>query len=107
MKLVKILIASASMMALFPSHAFAFDFGFVRVPGWMDPYIGSLFIAFCVGFLGLSVTKPRGVPFNQLPNVKISPLANFFRYFSLITLLLLMLMVFVGMGLQRAVEAGA
>ncbi|NGO54416.1 hypothetical protein [Allomesorhizobium camelthorni] len=95
---------SATVLLLSASHAFAFNFGFVRVPDWMDLYIGWLFVVTCVGWIGLGVTKPRGVPFNQLPNTKISPLANFFRFGMLIAFIILMLMVFVGMGLRRYAE---
>jgi hypothetical protein len=104
MKYVRSIFLSTALVLISVNHAFAFNLGFVRVPEWMDSYIGWLFAATCVGFVGLAVTKPRGVPFNQLPNTKISPLANFFRFGTLITFAILMLMMFVGMGLRRFAE---
>lgn len=86
------------------NQAFAFNFGFVRVPDWMDSYIAGLMIAALFSYLGLAVTKPRGIPVNQLSRVKVSPLANFFRIILLISFALLMLMLFAGMGLRRFAE---
>ncbi len=70
----------------------------------MDLYIVWLLAATVAGWIGLWITKPSGVPFNQLPHVKISLIANILRFATLITLSLLMIMVFVGMGLQRYQE---
>lgn len=100
----KIVVISAVIMAS-TSHAHAFNFGFVRVPDWMDSYIAWLVIITIVSMAGLTVTKPRGVPLNQLPNVEISPIANVFRYVALIAFSILMVLVFVGMGLRRYAEA--
>ena len=87
------------------THAFAFNFGFVRVPDWMDYYISVLLGVSLVSYLGVLATKPQGVPTNQLSQVKISLITNIFRFILLIAFGLLMLMVFVGMGLRRYAEA--
>ncbi len=87
------------------SHAFAFNFGFVRVPDWMDYYISVLLGVSLVSYLGVLATKPQGVPTSQLSQVKISLITNIFRFILLIAFGLLMLMVFVGMGLRRYAEA--
>jgi hypothetical protein len=101
MKYARSIFVSTGLVLLSVDRAFAFDFGFVRVPDWMDVYIGWLFAATCLGFAGLAVTKPRGVAFNQVANTQISPVANFFRFSTLIAFAILMLMIFVGMGLRR------
>jgi hypothetical protein len=98
------LCLSTSLLLVSVDRALAFNFGFVRVPDWMDVWIVALLAATCVAWLGLALTKPRGVAFNQLPNVRISPLANVFRYSLLIAFSGMMIMVFLGMGLRRYAE---
>lgn len=71
----------------------------------MDPYFAELLIALSISYLGLMVTKPRGVPFKQLSQVQISPLANVFRVLCLIWVWMLTLMFFAGMLLRRYAEA--
>ncbi|MFK0690601.1 hypothetical protein ACFX5Q_20700 [Mesorhizobium sp. IMUNJ 23033] len=104
MKRLIFICAMSSLLLLSVNRAFAFNFGFVRVPDWMDFYIGLLFAATCVCWLGLAATKPRGVPFNQLSNTKISPLANVFRCGMIIVFTILMVLLFAGMGLRRYAE---
>lgn len=95
---------ATTMLLQSSTQAFAFNFGFVRVPNWMDGYIGGLVLASLAAYLGLVLTKPAGVPVNQLHRVTISPLANVFRFALLISFMALMGMVFAGMGLQRYAE---
>ncbi|RJT34336.1 hypothetical protein D3227_23940 [Mesorhizobium waimense] len=90
-----------SLLLLSVNRAFAFNFGFVRVPDWMDSYIVWLFAATCICWVGLAATKPRGVPFNQLSNTRVSPLANVFRFGMIIVFTILMVLLFAGMGLRR------
>lgn len=98
-------IALAGVLLLMSQgSASAFNFGFVRVPDWMDSYIGWLLVAVGVSWVGLLFTKPKGVPFNQLPNVRISPIANFFRLVTAASGLLVIVLLFVGMGLRRYAE---
>jgi len=103
---VKRLIFVCSVLALLLSanRAFAFNFGFVRVPDWMDPYIGSLVVVTFVFWLGLAATKPSGVPFKQVQYVKISPIANFFYLGLGFFFAIMMVMLFAGMGLRRYAE---
>lgn len=56
------------------------------------------------GYLGLLVTKPRGVPVKQLSRMKTSPLANFFRVFFATMFAMFMVMLFAGMALRRYAE---
>jgi len=58
-----------------------------------------------VSMIGLSLTKPGGVPMNRLSNVQISPMDNVFRVCMLIAFVVLMTLVFVGMGMRRYAEA--
>lgn len=94
----------ASMTLFSANQAFAFNLGRLRVPDWMDPYFAEILVAFSISYLGLMVTKPRGVPFKQLSQVQISPLANFFRVFCLIMVWMFALMFFAGMLLRRYAE---
>ncbi|MGN7804909.1 hypothetical protein ACTJKE_19625 [Ensifer sp. 22521] len=105
MKYAKLFCFAAPMILLSANCAFAFNWGFVRVPDWMDPYLAELFVAVIVSLLGLRVTKPRGVPVSQLSGVKISPLANFFRVLFITTYAMMMVMLFAGMALRRYAEA--
>lgn len=102
MQKIGIFAGALAAFGLFGSHAFAFDFGRrAKVPDWMDPYILSLIAItlFCV--VGLSITKPRGVPFKQLPGKKLSLLANVFRFGAAGSAVTAMAMFLIGMGLVR------
>lgn len=95
----------ASLTLLSANQAFAFSLTRrISVPDWMDPYMAIFLVGALFGYLGLVVTKPRGVPVNQLSRVKISPLANFFRVFFGSMFLTFVAMLFVGMALQRFAE---
>ncbi|WP_145924229.1 MULTISPECIES: hypothetical protein [unclassified Rhizobium] len=95
----------ASLTLLSANQAFAFTLNRrIKVPDWMDPYMAMFLVFSLFGYLGLVVTKPRGVPVKQLSRVKISPLANFFRVFFGTMLLIFMAMLFVGMALRRYAE---
>lgn len=104
MNAVKFSGIAAVLMLLPAPQALAFNFGFVRVPDWMDMYIGVLCAVSVAAWLGLLATKPRGVPIRELPNVQISPLAGFFRWGLLIAFMGMMALVFLGMGLRRYAE---
>ena len=104
MKRLIFICSISSLLFLSVSRAFAFNFGLARVPDWMDSYIGVLVVVTCIFWLGLAATKPSGVPFKQLANVKISPLANFFRIGMFIAFAILMVIFFTGMGLRRYAE---
>lgn len=94
----------SSVLLLSANRAFAFNFGFVRVPDWMDPYIGVLVAVTLFIWLGLAATKPSGVPFKQVRYVKISPIANFFYLGIAFFFTIMMIMLFAGMGLRRYAE---
>ncbi|WP_429812833.1 hypothetical protein [Ensifer sp. B1-9] len=71
----------------------------------MDIYLIELLVAFLFSYLGLLLTKPRGVPVKQLSRMHLPPFANFFRVLSITTYLMMMTMFFVGMLLRRYPEA--
>ena len=98
----------AALITAMPMQALAFNFGRVRAPDWMDPYALTLLICTCVGFMLIALTKPRHVPMNALyRHVREFGFFGRLSYvFTTISFFLLMGLVFVGMGLQRAAEAG-
>ncbi len=104
MKRLMFACSISSVLMLSPNRAFAFNFGFVRVPDWMDPYIGSLVVVTFVFWLGLAATKPSGVPFKQVRYVKISPIANLFYLGLGFFFAIMMVLLFAGMGLRRYAE---
>lgn len=91
-----------------PSQAFAFSFGFVRGPDWMDPYLVFLVVLTAIALGFTLMFKPRGVPFNQMyQHFGNFSLAGRVAYATFgVSFTILMIMVFAGMGLQRATEAG-
>ncbi|PBC00644.1 hypothetical protein [Mesorhizobium sp. WSM3860] len=104
MKYLMFTCSTSSVLLLSWNPAFAFNFGFVRVPDWMDPYIGVLVVLTFFFWLGLAATKPSGVPFQQVRYVKISPIANFFYLGLAFFFTIMMVMLFAGMGLRRYAE---
>ncbi|TLX16316.1 hypothetical protein [Rhizobium sp. MHM7A] len=108
MKYAKLFCFVASMTLFSANQAFAFTLTRrIRVPDWMDIYFAELLFALSISYFGVMVTKPRGVPFKQLAQVQISPLANFFRVLCLIMVWMLVLMFFAGMFLRRYAEFSA
>lgn len=102
MKYTKFICIVASLTLLSANQAFAFTLTRrIRVPDWMDPYMAMFLVFTFFGWLGLLVTKPRGVPVNQLYRIKTSPLVNFIRVFTLTMLSMFMAMLFAGMFLRR------
>lgn len=81
--------------------ALAFNFGFVRVPDWMDPWILLLLVLQIPFWLVALRYKPKG---QSLLGMDKSGLPGFAKLsITLVTILfgLMMLMIFVGMGLAR------
>ncbi|MFQ6548851.1 hypothetical protein AADZ90_012910 [Aestuariibius sp. 2305UL40-4] len=101
-------IPSALALIAVPKGALAFNFGFVRAPDYMDPYFAILLVFMTPFFLALLIAKPRDVPFNRLyANVHRLGIAGKVYYYTFYaSFIVLMLMLFAGMGLQRMAEAG-
>jgi hypothetical protein len=100
-------IALTSLVFL-PTPVLAFDFGFVRGPDWMDAYLIPLMVVFAITFGLTLVMKPRGVPVNQMYRhfSEFSAVGRLIYAFSGLAFFVIMGFVFLGMGLQRAAEAG-
>lgn len=100
--------ASIFFAFLVPTQALAYDFGFVRGPDWMNPYLVILLALTAVGLVLTLMFKPSGVPFNEMYKHfgEFSPLGRLVYVLFGLSIAALMAMVFLGMGLQRATEAG-
>lgn len=83
------------------SSAQAYNFGLVRAPDWMDVYVLGVLVLLVPFWIGTYVTKPKHVPFNQLYRTKLEPLNAFFYITTLVVLIVLLVLVFVGMTLAR------
>jgi hypothetical protein len=84
--------------------AAAANFGFVRWPDYLDMYILIAAIASGVGIVWVKVVIPGGRGLFEVPKADRTFGMKLAGYFALIAFVALMGMVFVGMGLQRAVE---
>lgn len=107
MKYAKLFCFLASITLVSANRAFAFNWGFLRVPDWMDLYLAELLVASLFSYLGLAVTKPRGVSVKTAFRIKVSPVANFFRVFFIFSYSLMMVVFFTGMALRRYAEFSA
>lgn len=88
------------------NQAFAFTLTRrIRVPDWMDIYLIEFLVAVVFSYVGLLITKPRGVPVKQLSRMHLPPLANFFRILLMAMYMMMMGMFFTGMYLSRFVES--
>ncbi|KAE9627582.1 hypothetical protein GP644_18540 [Parasedimentitalea maritima] len=104
-KFIREITLGTSMFVLLPNSAAAFNFGFVRVPDYLDPFFIALLIAALPSWICVVLTKPKHVPLNELTNTKLEPVPRaYFRILQLIIIAFLSLL-FVGMGLARYAEA--
>ena len=83
------------------SPAVAFNFGFVRVPDWMDQWIVLLLILQAPFWLVALRYKPRGQSLLQMDRSGLPGFAKFSILAVIVLFALLMIMIFVGMGLAR------
>ena len=84
-----------------PAPAFAFDFGFVRVPDWMDFYFIILLGALVLLWIILQVIKPSGVPFRDLRKIQLEGSTKILFRTLQVILAVTLVMLFIGMGLAR------
>lgn len=88
-----------------PQAAHAADFGFVRWPSFLDL---PIFVAVLITGLLFGVFKtqiPRGYSsYAHVPKEERTPALKITTYLMAATFTLCMLMMFAGMGLQRATE---
>ena len=80
---------------------FAYDFGFVRAPDWMDPIVLLLLLAFVTVWLASLATKPAEVPVSEMYRTPMPPLPTWLWRVAAGLFALLMAAVFLGMGLAR------
>ena len=92
---------------LLPSQAAAFDFGFVRVPDFLDRPILIAAVLTFAGFVFLKKILPKGLSFNEVDEAERTPAMTVSAYFTALTLMTTLGLLFVGMGLQRYLEWGA
>jgi hypothetical protein len=84
-----------------PQITFAYDFGFVRAPDWMDPYALGLGLLTAMLMAFSAFTKPGEVPMSALYRTRLSGIANFaFKSFQVVGTLFIAL-IFLGMFLAR------
>lgn len=87
------------------NQAFAFTLTRrIRVPDWMDIYLIEFGVAVLFSYVGLLITKPRGVPVRQLYRMHLPPAANFFRILFGAMYMMMLGMFFTGMFLIRFAE---
>ncbi|UWQ08253.1 hypothetical protein [Aliiroseovarius crassostreae] len=93
------------MFALVPmviaNPAWAFNWGFVRAPDWMDKWLILLLLAQAPFWLVAIRHKPRGVSLIAMDKSNLSAFAKLSIYMVLILFFITMMMVFIGMGLAR------
>lgn len=104
MRLFKTTFVSFGFALTVAGPAAAANFGFVRWPGYLDSYITIAAIASGVGFVWLKAVLPRGLSFVEVPRDGRTVGMKLAAFVTIIAFLVLMGMVFVGMGLQRASE---
>ncbi|MEO1473918.1 MAG: hypothetical protein AAFS03_08255 [Pseudomonadota bacterium] len=98
------LVLIALGAAMIPAQAFAANFGFIRWPDYLDAYIFPLMIPAVIGFIWLKMTLPKGMYFLQVPKEKRTTSMAIAGYLTLVTLVPLLTLIFIGMGLQRFSE---
>ena len=91
-------------LTLVPTQAFAFSFGFVRVPDYLDTPILYALISLGIFFVTLKMTLPKGSSYVNVEKDDRTAVMSLSAYLSIISLVALMGMLFVGMGLQRFAE---
>lgn len=86
--------------------AWAYNFGFVRAPDWMDPYVAVLLIFQLPFWFIVMITKPKSVAFKDLFSKRdeLGTATRFYYRVCQVLFAVLMIMVFVGMGLARMSE---
>lgn len=103
MKPLQTLALTTFTLALTANTAWAYNFGFVRAPDWMDPYILALFVLMVPFWIAVMITKPKHISFKTIYQRR-SELSRtsryYYRIFQALSLPLLAMML-VGMGLAR------
>ncbi|MBB3992530.1 hypothetical protein GGR95_000149 [Sulfitobacter undariae] len=88
-----------------PQTAQAANFGFVRWPGYLDMPIIAAMLMTGLSFVLLKTQMPKGAKdFVSVPKDERSVMLKASAFLMLVSFVVCLGMIFVGMGLQRAVE---
>jgi hypothetical protein len=96
--------AATVSLLLAAGPAAAANFGFVRWPAYLDLYILVVALPVALSLVWLKLVLPKGMTFYNLPKEQRTAGITFAGRVGQISFCALMILVFVGMGLQRAVE---
>lgn len=103
MKSLQTLAVTFFTFALTTNSAWAYNFGFVRAPDWMDPYVVILLIFQLPFWLIVMITKPKTIGFKELfqRQAELGTATRFYYRICQVLFALLMILVFTGMALAR------
>ncbi|MFN3971654.1 MAG: hypothetical protein ACK4L4_09790 [Gemmobacter sp.] len=87
-----------------PGAALAADFGRVRWPDYLDPYIYAALAVAVPSVILMKILLPSGYYLLNVPAEKRTPLLNVVGAVAFVSFVSLMGLVFTGMYLQRAAE---
>lgn len=104
MKYATTVVFATTAYVLSIKSAAAFDIGFLRVPDWMDQYLFWLLVLQLPFWLGLLLTKPGHIPFNQMYKSRMGIVPTFFLLIVQVLFFSTMALFFVGMALVRTPE---
>jgi hypothetical protein len=94
-------LSTGFMTVLVANPAWAFNWGFVRAPDWMDSWLLSLLVLQAPFWLVALRYKPRGVSLLEMDKSNLPAFARISIYVVGVLFALLMIMLFIGMGLAR------
>jgi len=95
--------SSATALVLTANSAWAYNFGFVRAPDWMDPYMLFLLIIQVPFWIALAITKPKSISFSTIFQRQSELSRTALYYYRICQILggVFLVLAFVGMGLAR------
>jgi len=97
-------LAALLLVAAAPTQALAFDFGFVRVPAYLDvPIIASAVVTAIAAFV-LKRSLPAGRSYTDVSKEDRTTVMTVSACLSIASLVATFGLLFLGMGLQRAAE---
>lgn len=103
MRSFKTLAVTIFTLGLTANGAWAYNFGFVRAPDWMDPYVAILLLFQIPFWIAVMITKPKALPFNQLfqRQSELGRTTLFYYRVCQALFIPLIILVFIGMTLAR------
>lgn len=94
-------LSTGFMTALVANPAWAFNWGFVRAPDWMDSWLLLLLVLQTPFWLVALRYKKRGESLLEMDKSNLPAFARISIYVVVVLFALLMIMLFIGMGLAR------